>query len=148
LAAEFASRTISLQPGGPLIGTDLPAAGRRAICRGLEQVLPAARRCGVTLAVEPEPGLLIQTSAEYLDFKKRFFANEDLLKMNCDIGHLFCVGEDPAAVIRRMPDADRPRPSGGHRPQNRVHQHLAPGNGVIDFPSIFEALATSPTAAG
>jgi sugar phosphate isomerase/epimerase len=141
LAAEFDSKTISLQPGGPLIGTNLaPESAAETFARGLEQILPAARRLGVTLAVEPEPGLLIQTSQEYLAFKNRFFAAEDLVRMNCDIGHLFCVGEDPAAVIREIPqqiahihleDIGR----------NRVHQHLAPGKGVIDFPAIFKALA-------
>jgi sugar phosphate isomerase/epimerase len=140
LAAEFGSKTISLQPGGPLIGTTLaprPAAERFA--EGITQILPAACRLGVTLAIEPEPGLLIQTSGEYLDFKQRFFSDEDLVKMNCDIGHLFCVGEDPAAVIRRMPQqiAHIHLEDIG---QNRVHQHLAPGKGVIDFPSIFRAL--------
>jgi sugar phosphate isomerase/epimerase len=59
--------------------------------------------------------------------------------MNCDIGHLFCVGDDPAEVIRAMPDhivhvhlEDIGK--------NRVHQHLTPGKGAIDFASIFDAL--------
>ena len=61
------------------------------------------KRAEIVLAIEPvEPGLLIQTSGEYLDFKNRFFANEPNVLMNCDVGHLFCVGEDPAQVIRSM----------------------------------------------
>jgi len=140
LAAEFGAKTVSLQPGGPLIGASLSCdKASRRFADGLNRVLPTARRLGVILAVEPEPGLLIQTSEEYFNFKQQFFAAEELIKMNCDIGHLFCVGEEPAAVIRRMPqevahlhleDID----------SNRVHQHLAPGKGVIDFKSIFAAL--------
>ena len=59
--------------------------------------------------------------------------------MNCDLGHLFCVGEDPAQVIGEMPDqiAHVHLEDIG---KNRVHQHLTPGKGAIDFGSIFTAL--------
>src|SRR5436309_945903 len=59
--------------------------------------------------------------------------------MNCDIGRLFCVGEDPAGVIRGMPShiAHVHVEDIG---KNRVHQHLTPGKGVIDFKSVFAAL--------
>jgi sugar phosphate isomerase/epimerase len=140
LAAEFGSGTVSVQPGGPLIGTGLPPLpASERFAEGIEHVLPTARKQGVTLAIEPEPGLLIQSAAEYLDFKRRYFAGEAMVKMNCDIGHLFCVGEDPAAVIGRMPEeiAHVHLEDIG---SNRVHQHLAPGQGVIDFGSIFRAL--------
>jgi sugar phosphate isomerase/epimerase len=59
--------------------------------------------------------------------------------MNCDIGHLFCVGDDPAEVIRRLSDhvAHVHLEDIG---ENRVHQHLTPGKGVMDFESVFKAL--------
>jgi sugar phosphate isomerase/epimerase len=140
LAAEFGAKTLSLQPGGPTIGTSIPRAiaGER-FAEGLRQVLPLARQKNVVLAVEPEPGLFIETAAEYLAFKNEFFHDEPLVKMNCDVGHLFCVGEDPATVIREMPE----QISHVHLEDigsNRVHQHLTPGKGVIDFASIFTAL--------
>ena len=105
LAAQMGSGTISLQPGGPMIGTDISrkVAGER-FAQGIERVLPTAKEHGVVLAIEPEPGLFIETSAEYLQFKEQYFKNEPLVRMNCDIGHLFCVGEDPAATIRAMPE--------------------------------------------
>jgi sugar phosphate isomerase/epimerase len=140
LAAELGSATLSVQPGGPLIGTKLSrhtAAERFAGALG--RVVARAKSANVCLAIEPEPGLFIETAAEYLEFKSTYFHSEESIRMNCDVGHLFCVGEDPAAVIRAMPDqiahvhlediAD-----------NRVHQHLTPGKGAIDFPSIFAAL--------
>jgi sugar phosphate isomerase/epimerase len=140
LAAELGAKTVSLQPGGPLIGTTLSrqAAGER-FAEGLHRVLPRARELGVILGIEPEPGLLIESSAEYLEFKDAHFRNEEMVKINCDIGHLFCVGDDPADVVRRL---------GGHVAhvhledigKNRVHQHLTPGKGVIDFHSVFAAL--------
>lgn len=140
LAKDFGAPTMSLQPGGPTIGTSITreVAGER-FAEGLAQVLPVAQEHGLVLAIEPEPGLFIETAREYLEFKNRFFADEPLIRMNCDVGHLYCVGEDPAAVIREMPEqiAHVHLEDIG---KNRVHQHLTPGRGAIDFPSIFAAL--------
>ncbi len=140
LAAEVGIQTISLQPGGPLIGTDLTRdeAGKR-YADGLAKVAPAAKARGIILGIEPEPGLFIETAGEYLDFKTRYFPTDDTIKMNCDIGHLYCVGDDPTQVIRTMAN----QIAHVHLEDigaNRVHQHLAPGKGVIDFRSIFSAL--------
>jgi sugar phosphate isomerase/epimerase len=140
LANEFDARTVSLQPGGPTIGTDITRAiaGRR-FAEGLQRVLPRARALGIVLAVEPEPGLFIETAEEYLAFKKEHFRDEPMVRMNCDVGHLFCVGEDPAAIIRQMPE----QIAHVHLEDigsNRVHQHLTPGRGVINFREIFKSL--------
>ena len=140
LASEFGARTISLQPGGPLIGTTISRqlAGER-FAEGLSRILPRAKKLGLTLAIEPEPGLFIETAAEYLEFKNRFFRDEAAVAMNCDVGHLFCVGEDPATVIREQAE----QVVHVHLEDigaNRVHQHLTPGKGAIDFASIFGAL--------
>jgi sugar phosphate isomerase/epimerase len=140
MAADFGAKTISLQPGGPMIGTTMTReeAGRR-FAQGLEQCVPLAKQKGVILAIEPEPGLFIQTAAEWLEFKNEFFRNEDAVKMNCDCGHLFCVGEDPAQVILDYAE----HVSHVHIEDigaNRVHQHLTPGKGAMDFPAIFEAV--------
>src|ERR1700722_18188868 len=140
LTAQFGAKTISLQPGGPTIGTSsTPSLAAQRFAEGLRRVLPHAKKHNITRAVEPEPGLFIETAAEYLRFKEEFFPSEPLVRMNCDIGHLFCVGEDPATVIRAMPQqiAHVHLEDIG---KNRVHQHLPPGKGVIDFRSIFTAL--------
>ena len=140
LAAEFGAATVSVQPGGPLIGTGLTRdQASERFADGLRQVLPRARDLGLTLAVEPEPGLLIQTAAEYAAFVAGHFPAEPNVRMNCDVGHLFCVGDDPADVIRSQAD----QVAHVHLEdigKNRVHQHLLPGDGVIDFPAVFAAL--------
>src|SRR4051812_20503319 len=140
VAADFAARTISLQPGGPMIGSTMTRQeAARRFAQGLDQCLPEARAKSVILAVEPEPGLFIQTAAEYLEFKNEYFKNEPALQMNCDCGHLFCCGEDPAQIIRNHPEhiAHIHIEDIG---ENRVHQHLTPGKGAMDFPAIFEAV--------
>jgi sugar phosphate isomerase/epimerase len=140
LANEMECGTISIQPGGPMIGIDENRkTAERRFADGLERLLPLAERKNVTIAVEPEPGLLIQTAAEYQEFKTGYFRDDRRIKMNCDIGHLFCVGDDPAQIIREMGDEI----AHVHLEDigaNRVHQHLTPGKGVIDFRSIFAAL--------
>jgi len=140
LGAELGVRTISIQGGGPMIGTNLRR--QRALDRfaeGIASVLPCARERGILLAIEPEPGLLIQSSAEYLEFKNRYFADEDNVRMNCDVGHLYCVGEDPAQTIRAMKDqiCHLDLEDVG---KDRVHEHLMPGDGEINFRAIFQAL--------
>jgi sugar phosphate isomerase/epimerase len=140
LAAAFGSKTLSLQPGGPLIGTGLSRQQAGELyAQGLRSVLPAARKGGIILAIEPEPGLFIESAGEYAEFKSTYFKDEPLVRMNCDIGHLFCVGDDPAAIIRSMPDeiAHVHLEDIG---ENHVHQHLVPGKGAIDFVALFGAL--------
>jgi sugar phosphate isomerase/epimerase len=140
MAAEFGVKTLSIQPGGPTIGRELSRqAAEEMFAASLSRCVETAKKSNVILAIEPEPGLLIQTAQEYLDFKNRFFKNEPMVRMNCDIGHLFCVGDDPATVIRTMPEhvAHVHLEDIG---KNHVHQHLTPGRGVIDFGSIFAAL--------
>lgn len=140
LAADIGAPSVSIQPGGPMIGTGLSRdqAGRR-FADALTAVLPAAQQRKVKLAIEPEPGLFLQTSAEYLAFKQEFFPGEALLKMNCDLGHLYCVGDDPVEVIGTMlkeithihlEDISK----------NHVHQHLPLGKGDMDIPAILEAI--------
>ena len=140
LTGMIGGKNISLQPGGPLIGTTITRklAGER-FAEGLHRVLPMAKKNSVILGIEPEPGLFIETAAEYLEFKNQFFKNEPFVRMNCDCGHLFCVGEDPATILRTMPEHVvhvHIEDIGA----NRVHQHLTPGKGVINFPSIFKSL--------
>ena len=140
MAAEFGAKTVSIQPGGPMIGTGMTYdEGNVRFAESLSKCVETARKTGVTLAIEPEPGLLIQTAQEYIDFKNKFFANESAVKMNCDTGHLFCVGDDPASVIRNHADqiAHIHLEDIG---KNRVHQHLTPGKGAMDFTAIFEAI--------
>jgi sugar phosphate isomerase/epimerase len=140
LAAEMECSTVSLQPGGPLIGTGMHRGeAMKRFAAGLEELLPAARGAHVTLAVEPEPGLLIQSAQEYLQFKTTFFPGEKSIRMNCDIGHLFCVRDDPADVIRQMP-GEIAHVHLEDIGENRVHQHLTPGKGAIDFDEILTAL--------
>ena len=52
------------------------------------------------LLIEPEPGLLIERFEQYLEFAGRI--DSPWLGLNFDIGHAFCVGEEPQDWIARM----------------------------------------------
>jgi sugar phosphate isomerase/epimerase len=136
MTAELGGKTISLQPGGPQGGTPREVALQRYE-DGLRQCLPLARQLGVTLMVEPEPGLLIQHSGECIEFLRK--VDHPHLKMNCDLGHFYCVDEDPAHVVRSC----APWIAHIHLEdikENRVHQHHIPGEGAMGWPEIFAAM--------
>lgn len=140
LAHDLGAPSVSIQPGGPMIGTDLSRdQAARRFAGGIDAVLPVARKYGITIAIEPEPGLFIQDVGEYAQFKQQFFSEEKLVAMNCDLGHLFCVGDDPQSVIQRyhgqiahvhLEDIGK----------NHVHQHLPLGRGAMDIPGILHEL--------
>jgi sugar phosphate isomerase/epimerase len=136
MAGILGAKTISLQPGGPQGHLDRETALRRYEA-GLRECLPLARDHHLTLMVEPEPGLIIQYAQECVEFLERM--NDPHLKMNADLGHFYCVGEDPAEVLRKcanhiahvhLEDIQ----------ENRVHQHRIPGEGAMNWHEIFTAL--------
>lgn len=136
LAKEFGAGGISIEPGGPLEDFT-EEEGRKRFAAALEEVIPIAEELGVELRIEPEPGLLIERSDQYLKFMERI--DSPMVGLNLDIGHIYCVGEDPADAIRRLSDHIRYIQIEDIA-ATRVHQHLVPGDGAIDFDSVFGAL--------
>ncbi len=138
MTAALGAKTISLQPGGPL-GADDQATCLNRYEAGLREVLPIAQKHNIILMVEPEPGLLIETSTQCMALLSRI--DHPNLKMNCDLGHFFCVGEDPAQVLK----AAQPWIAHIHLEdirQDRIHQHLIPGRGAMNWTAIFNAIRT------
>lgn len=138
LAGMIGADHISLQPAGPYMGRNVNEL-YAMFADGLSRCVDKARSCGVTLGVEPEPGLLIEKSSQFMRLKNGYFADEPMVQMNSDLGHFYCVREDPATVLRSHRESIRHvhiEDISAHR----VHQHLVPGQGVLDFKAIFEAL--------
>jgi sugar phosphate isomerase/epimerase len=135
-AKALGCRNISIPPGGPLEDMDWPN-GAALFREGLEQVIPDAEALGVKLLIEPEPELLIENSEQFKTFIKDF--QSEALGLNFDIGHFFCVGEDPGKALEDLFEWI------GHMhlediAATRVHNHLIPGLGVIDYPAIFKTI--------
>ncbi|MFY7952623.1 MAG: sugar phosphate isomerase/epimerase family protein, partial [Armatimonadaceae bacterium] len=83
------------------------------------------------------PDLLIETADQYLEFAKHI--QSPYLGLNFDIGHFYCVKDDPAATVHKL----APLIKHVHLEDiaaTRVHHHLVPGDGVIDFRGTLAAL--------
>jgi sugar phosphate isomerase/epimerase len=91
----------------------------------------------VLLLVEPEPGLLIETADQFLEFMQHI--QSPAVGMNFDIGHSYCVSDEPATTIPRVAKYIRHF----HLEDiaaTRVHHHMVPGEGAIDFAACFRAI--------
>jgi sugar phosphate isomerase/epimerase len=137
LAKELGVRTLSTEPGGPLQGMQ-PEEGLRLFREGLMRVDKSARDKGIRVLIEPEPGLLVENSRQFASLLSRL--DPDVFGLNCDIGHFFCVGEDPVQIIREMNQVI-------HHfhlediPPSREHYHLMLGEGAINLPQVLNTIS-------
>jgi sugar phosphate isomerase/epimerase len=137
LCAELGAPHVTTEPGGPLA----PGQSRQeAIDLFIEVLKPLAEHAhneGVLLLIEPEPGLLLETTDQYLEVAERLDAPSTGL--NFDVGHAFCVSEDlPRAIARRAPHIRHYHLE--DIAATRVHHHLVPGTGAIDFAEVLAAI--------
>lgn len=138
LAAELGAPHITTEPGGPLAVGELRETAYRTFYDELAPCVEVAEEVGVGLLIEPEPELLIERFDEYLEFVRRLDSRH--VGLNFDVGHAFCVGEDPQDWIERM----APHTVHYHLEDiaaTRVHHHLVPGRGAIDFEATLAAIA-------
>ncbi len=138
LARKLGAKNISTEPGGPVMNNELTKEkSLKVFEHGINQVLKTAEETNVSVLVEPEPGLLIENSEQFVDFIKNF--ETESIGLNLDIGHFFCVGEDPSQVIHKLSEYIRhvhlEDISG-----DRLHNHLILGEGAIDIDSALMSL--------
>ena len=137
LARELGAASIQTEPGGPTEGRSW-AACAAIFYDELVPCVELAEEVEVYLLIEPEPGLLIERFEQYLDFASRI--DSPWLGLNFDIGHAFCVGQDPEQWIARM----APHTRHYHIEDiaaSREHAHLIPGRGAIDFEAVLREIA-------
>lgn len=142
LAEKIGARNISTEPGGPMdinshYNNFNNAQLQRLFLKGLSIAAEVAQKCGIKILVEPEPGLLLENSHEFLAFIKNLCY--DSVGLNFDISHFYCVRQDPANLIYQLCEYI------GHFhladiSSDRRHYHLIPGKGSIDFGSVFRAI--------
>jgi sugar phosphate isomerase/epimerase len=138
LAREFAATCITTEPGGPVAPGESWTAALKLFVEELKPVAEHAEKEGVLLLVEPEPGLLIETADQFEEFMGHI--ESPAVGLNLDVGHMYCVGEDPADALRRLARFVR-HVHLEDIAATRVHRHLVPGTGAIDFAATFGALA-------
>lgn len=144
MAKKLGAKNISTEPGGPIYENNGKLSNgeikelKKKFFLGIEEVLPFAEKEKIKILIEPEPSLLLENSKDFLEFMK-MFGPSDYLKLNFDIGHFYCVGENLEATIYKLADYIEHfhlEDIG----EDRVHKHLIPGTGSIDFQSVFKAI--------
>ncbi|HLN27065.1 MAG TPA: sugar phosphate isomerase/epimerase family protein [Gemmataceae bacterium] len=137
LARELGAPCITTEPGGPVEPGASWSAALKLFVEGLQPVAEHAEKQGVLLLIEPEPGLLIETADQFLELMQH--VDSPAIGLNFDIGHFYCVKDDPAPTVHRL----APYIRHFHLEDiaaTRVHHHLIPGEGAIDFPAVFQAI--------
>lgn len=137
LAKDLGAPHITTEPGGPLAPGQSWSAGAAVFYEELMPCIDVAEKLGVPLLIEPEPDLLIERFDQYLEFVSRI--DSPLIGLNFDIGHAYCVSEDPQDWVARM----APHTHHYHLEDiaaTRQHHHLVPGHGAIDFPATLAAI--------
>lgn len=136
LAEKLGAVNISTEPGGPLDGMTRDE-GLRLYREGLAAVEARAKGSGVRILIEPEPDLLIENSAQFGELIQDL--DPEVFGLNFDVGHFFCVQEDPSALIRGMQGVI-------HHfhlediAATRKHHHLMLGEGAIDIPNVLRTI--------
>ncbi len=92
LAKELGAKCITTEPGGPVEGRPWGEC-LKLFVEMLKPVVEHAEKERVLLLVEPEPDLLIETADQYLEFAAKIAS--PFLGLNFDIGHSYCVKDDP-----------------------------------------------------
>lgn len=138
LAKKIGAKNLSTEPGGPISESKTNIKYlENLFIEGLNRVVPIAEQENIIILIEPEPNLLLENSNQFLNFIENL--STDNVRLNFDIGHFYCVGEDPTDLIYKLSEyiehfhlADIA--------SNRIHNHLIPGEGSINFRSVFKAI--------
>jgi sugar phosphate isomerase/epimerase len=137
LAVDLGAPHITTEPGGPAFAGQ---SRKQAVDVFYDEFMPCvelAEALDMPLLIEPEPQLLIERFDQYLEFADR--VDSPLVGLNFDVGHAYCVGEDPQDWIATMAEHTM------HYhfediAASRVHEHLVPGRGAIDFAATLAAI--------
>lgn len=137
MAAKLGAKCITTEPGGPLPKGMSRETAMDIFVDGLNEVLKVAEDCDVLLLVEPEPELLIENASQFEELAARI--DSPAFGHNFDIGHFYCVSEPLPEAVHRLKHVTR------HYhfediAATRVHEHLIPGRGAIDFSEVFSAI--------
>ncbi|MDR6787706.1 sugar phosphate isomerase/epimerase [Sphingomonas sp. BE138] len=134
IAAMLGSETVSFWAGVPQPGVDR-AEAHRWLDEGVARVLDHAEKAGVDASFEPEPGMLVETVADY----DALAARHPRLRLALDTGHCLVTQDvDPAEAVRAC--AARLGTVAIEDMRRGDHTHLPFGEGDMDIPAVLTAL--------
>jgi sugar phosphate isomerase/epimerase len=137
LAAALGAPVVSVWSGAAPEGLPRGEALRR-LATGLRTLCERAARVGVRIGFEPEPGMAVERVADWPEVRDA--VAHPALGLTLDVGHCLAVREgSPAAAIRAHGRDLLVVQLDDHR--SGVHEHLAFGEGEVDFLETARALA-------
>jgi sugar phosphate isomerase/epimerase len=137
MAKRLGAQSITTEPGGPVSEGMSRTEALDIFVEGLRAAFLVAEQVDVMLLVEPEPGLLIENAEQFLELTKR--VDSPMFGLNFDVGHFYCVGDPLPETIGKL-QAWTQHYHLEDIAGSRVHEHLVPGTGAIDFPAVFKAI--------
>ncbi|GGV04614.1 sugar phosphate isomerase/epimerase family protein [Streptomyces spectabilis] len=140
VATDLGAHAVHCFSGITPDGTSAETAWSR-LTDALQPVLDAVSSARLPLAVEPEPGHLLATLADFHHLR-HLLGDPELLGLTLDIGHCQCLEpQSPADCVRAA--APWLRHVQIEDMRRGVHEHLPFGDGEIDFPPVLRALAAT-----
>lgn len=135
MACALGCPCISVTSGRSVPGIS-PENSLELLHKSMVDLLDYAEKKSIKVAVEYEPGILIERYEDLVEFMNRM--DSAYLGVNLDLGHSHVLGEDPEVVIRAL----APRIFHLHLEDisGSRHYHLIPGTGDMDFHKIFTIL--------
>ena len=130
VAFELGAPVVSMWSGSVAPDED-PARAWDLLCDGTQRVVEYAANNGVTLAFEPEPGMLVECLADYEELQDRL-GHPPALGLTLDIGHIVCL--EPMSIadcVRR--GAETLAHVHIEDMRRGVHEHLMFGEGEVDL---------------
>ena len=132
VAADTGADAMSFWAGVPNPGVS-PDDARAWLLDGAAQVARRAEALGAVAALEPEPGMLVETVDDWAAL------GIPGLRLALDTGHCLVTGErDPAAAVREF--APHLGTVTVEDMKRGVHVHLPFGEGDMDVPAVLRAL--------
>ena len=132
VAADTGADAMSFWAGVPKPGV-VAADARAWLHEGAAEVARRAETLGMVAALEPEPGMLIETVDDWAAL------GIPGLRLALDTGHCIVTGErDPAAAVREF--APHLGTVSIEDMRRGVHVHLPFGEGDMDVPGVLQAL--------
>lgn len=134
LAAIASAEAVSFWAGvkGETVSTE---DAQKYLREGLREIAEYAAAKNVCIALEPEPGMLVETVADFTELNREF----PDLKIALDTGHCLASREcEPADAINRMRENIGTVAIEDMR--RGIHEHLYFGEGEMDIPRVLQAL--------
>jgi sugar phosphate isomerase/epimerase len=136
MAVALNAPTVSTWSGRLEDPGDASGAAEKLAAR-FAPVLDHAESSGIKVALEPEPGMFVESMAGFDEVARLVGAGR--LHLTCDVGHAFITEtEPPHRIIERWSG----RLVNVHIDDacGKKHEHLMPGEGEIDFAPIMQAI--------